>query len=259
MTALQNIWSFTLKFLNAGIFGLIMVFFIILTSYWYPDIGLHRLDFLFIVAIVTQIILVATKMEEPKEVVVILAFHFVATCMELFKTSGSVGSWTYPGVDEAVIKLYTVPLFAGFNYGAVGSFIARLWRIFDLRFTRYPPLWVTFILAVAIYTNFISQHFIYDIRYILMALVLVFFGLTKMHFKVNGKYYAAPVLVVQFFAAFLIWIGENVGTYTSAWLYPNQMNGWELVETSKIGSWFLLWVVSFVLVTVAHRPRPLEP
>jgi uncharacterized membrane protein YoaT (DUF817 family) len=33
-----------------------------------------------------------------------------------------------------------VPLFTGFMYAAIGSYIARCWRLFDFRFTRHPPL-----------------------------------------------------------------------------------------------------------------------
>ena len=42
--------------------------------------------------------------------------------------------------------LYTVPLFAGFMYSAVGSYIARCWRIFKFYFTDYPPFIYTALL-----------------------------------------------------------------------------------------------------------------
>ena len=69
----------------------------ILTRYYYPlgDI-LHRYDFIFIFAIIFQIILIYTKLESWKEVSIIAIFHIVATGMELFKTAPSIGSWNYP-------------------------------------------------------------------------------------------------------------------------------------------------------------------
>ena len=75
----------------------------------------------------------------------ILAFHVVGTAMEVFKTSA--GSWVYP--EPALLRIGDVPLFSGFMYAAVDSFIARVWRIFDFRFDRYPPLWATWLLAAA--------------------------------------------------------------------------------------------------------------
>ena len=39
-----------------------------------------------------------------------------------------------------------------FMYAAVGSYIARVQRIFHIRVRRYPPLWTTWVLAAAIFT-----------------------------------------------------------------------------------------------------------
>ena len=54
--------------------------------------------------------------------------------MEIFKTS--VGSWIYP--EPSLLRIGGVPLFTGFMYAAIGSYIARCWRLFDFRFTRPP-------------------------------------------------------------------------------------------------------------------------
>jgi len=35
-------------------------------------------------------------------------------------------------------------------------------------------------------------------------------------------------------------------------------DGWALVSWSKLGSWYLLMMISVVLVTLVHRPRPFE-
>ena len=51
---------------------------------------------------------------------------------------------------------------------------------------------------------------------------------------------------------FFIWVAENVGTFGRVWMYPNQRNGWEFVPIDKMGSWFLLMIISFVLVTMIH-------
>ena len=44
---------------------------------------------------------------------------------------------------------------------------------------------------------------------------------------------------------------------TGTWLYPAQSpSGWRPVTLHKMGAWFLLLIISFVLVTLVHNPRP---
>ena len=101
---------------------------------WQPDWPLYRYDALFIAAILIQATFLALKLESFDEAKVILIYHVVGTAMEIFKTH--MGSWTYP--EPALIRIDGVPLFSGFMYAAVGSYLARVIRIFDMRFTNYP-------------------------------------------------------------------------------------------------------------------------
>ena len=64
-----------------------------------------------------------------------------------------------------------------------------------------------------------------------------------------------PLLLGAVLTAFFIWIAENLGTYASAWVYPDQADGWTPVSLAKMGSWYLLMMLSFVLVTLVHPPR----
>ena len=72
-------------------------------------------------------------------------YHVVGTAMEYFKTG--VGSWIYP--EASLFRIGGVPLFSGFMYASIGSYIARVWRLFDFRFTRHPPLWTVVLLGIA--------------------------------------------------------------------------------------------------------------
>jgi uncharacterized membrane protein YoaT (DUF817 family) len=45
-----------------------------------------------------------------------------------------------------------------------------------------------------------------------------------------------------------VWFAENIGTFLGAWIYPNQTNGWQVVDASKIVAWGLLVIVSFLIV-----------
>ncbi|MES2301841.1 MAG: DUF817 family protein, partial [Pseudomonadota bacterium] len=38
-------------------------------------------------------------------------------------------------------------------------------------------------------------------------------------------------------------------------IYPSQSNGWALVSPAKLGAWYLLMYISFVLVAAVHRAR----
>src|SRR6202040_2013305 len=113
--------------------------------------------------------ILAFRLEAFWEAKVILIFHIVGTLMELFKTA--VGSWIYP--EAAIFRIAGVPLFSGFMYAAVGSYIARSWRLFDFRFLRPPPLWTLFAVSAGIYVNFYAHHYVIDVRLVLFAALAV--------------------------------------------------------------------------------------
>jgi len=221
------------------------------TRLWWPDMGLARYDFWFLAAVVIQIGMLSTRLETLEEAKVILIFHIVGTGMELFKTAA--GSWIYPG--EAFFRLGGVPLFSGFMYACVGSYMARILRIFDITFRRYPPVWMTVVLAVAIYVNFFSHHFIFDFRWLLFSVVVLLYGRSTMHYRVFRFEHRMPMLLAFLLVALFIWIAENIGTWSRAWIYPDQAAGWAMVSWSKLGSWYLLMLISVVLVTLVHPPR----
>lgn len=243
---------FGLKQAWACLFAGLMLGLIILTKLvWQPDWPIHRYDALFVSALAIQVTFLALKMETVEEAKVILIYHLVGTAMEIFKVH--MGSWAYP--EEAIIRLGGVPLFSGFMYASVGSYMARAIRIFDMRFTRYPPFWATALLAAAIYANFYLHHFLADIRIALFAATVLLFGRVRIYYTVEEKPRWMPLVVAAFFTSIFLWIAENIGTATGVWLYPGQQT-WHMVPFTKLGSWYLLLYVSFVLVTIVCRPEP---
>lgn len=234
----------------ACLFGAGMLVLLVLTHFWYPETVLYRYDFLFLAALTIQGLLLRLRLETWREAKVIFLFHIVATLMELFKTSAHIGSWTYP--EDSYIRLLTVPLFAGFMYSAVGSYIARVWKILHFRFTNYPPHWMAAVLAVLIYVNFFTHHFMMDLRPALFVAVALLFARTRIYFTVTGKERHMPLLLGFFLVALFIWVGENIGSFTHTWLYPHQLNGWRWVSFGKMGAWFLLIIISFVMVSWLH-------
>lgn len=41
---------------------------------------------------------------------------------------------------------------------------------------------------------------------------------------------------------------------TRTWLYPHQRAAWSMVSLGKLSSWFLLLIISYVMVAAVNRP-----
>jgi hypothetical protein len=134
--------------------------------------------------------------------------------------------------------------------------MVRVYRLFDLRFASYPRRWITAILGAAIYANFFTHHYIWDLRWVLLAAVVVIYGRCVMHFRVFRKQFRMPLVIAFLLVALFIWIAENIATWSGAWLYPSQMDGWHPVGLEKLVAWFLLMIISVVLVAWVYKPQP---
>ncbi|ATI79228.1 DUF817 domain-containing protein [Sphingobium yanoikuyae] len=239
----------------ACLFGGLMLALLLATHLFYPaDAPLHRYDFLTLSAVAIQIAMLVLRLESPREALVICAFHLIGTIMELFKTHA--GSWVYP--ETSLLHIGPVPLFSGFMYAAVGSYIARVWRIFDFGFSRYPPVRATVLLASAIYVNFFAHHWLPDVRIALFAAAILLFGRSWVWFTPWREPRRMPLLLGFFLVALFIWLAENIGTFANAWTYPSQRHGWEMVSLMKLGAWYLLMIISFVLVSLIHGIRRVD-
>lgn len=239
---------FVLKQGWACLFGALMLGAILLSkALWQADWPVARYDALFAFALLIQVVFLAFRLESWTEARVILLFHLTGTLMEWFKVGA--GSWAYP--EPGFFKIMGVPLFSGFMYASVGSYMARVIRIFDMRFTPYPPFWVTVLLAGAIYGNFFTHHWLPDLRLGLIAATILIYGRTKIWFTVGQRYWM-PLPVAGFLSSLALWIAENIGTVTGTWLYAGQTR-FDLVSLWKISSWYLLLYVSFVTVTLVTR------
>ncbi len=254
-----GLWGSVTEFIVFGLkqgwaclFGGLFLSVVLASAYVWPQgASLPRYDFLVLVAVLIQGGMLAFKLEKPSEALVILIFHVVGTAMEVFKTSH--GSWTYP--EFGYLKIAAVPLFSGFMYAAVGSYIARVTRIFDMHYQNYPPLYLTVALAFGIYANFFTHHFAPDLRVLLFAATFAMFFKTQVHYRVFRHRHQMSLLLGFALVALFIWIAENIGSWSKVWLYPNQMHEWALVSLGKFGSWYLLMIISFVLVNLVHKPK----
>jgi uncharacterized membrane protein YoaT (DUF817 family) len=251
-SALYEFIRFGLKQGWACLFGGIAVFLMIATWWFYPTTAwLPRYDFLFLCMITVQIALLAGGLETSDEAKVILIYHVVGTAMEIFKTQA--GSWIYP--EPNFFRVGGVPLFSGFMYACIGSYLCRAWRLFDFEFSRHPRRLGLVVLSVAIYVNFFSHHFMPDLRWLLFALAGWLFLRTRVYFRVWHISRSMPLLLGLMLVSLFIWFSENIGTFTKIWLYPSQRQGWSMVSIDKFGSWFVLLIISYTLVSLVHAPR----
>ncbi len=250
-SAISEFVYFGFKQAWACVFGGLLVLGILVTGLWFPDIGISRYDFLFVYAIGIQALLILFKLESWRELCVILLFHAMATAMELFKTSDGIGSWSYP--ENSVLRIGNVPLFTGFMYSAVGSYMARAWRIFDFKFSHFPPLWLAGGIAILAYANFFTHHYIIDIRWPLILIGVIAFARTKIHFTPKSYNLHMPLIVGFCLVACFIFLAENLGTIARAWQYPDQEKVWKPVHISKFTAWYLLMQLSFILIYALRK------
>jgi uncharacterized membrane protein YoaT (DUF817 family) len=209
-------------------------------------LGIPRYDVLLLIALAIQGWMVWTKLESWDELKAITLFHVIGFGLELFKTSSGVRSWSYP--DFAYTKLFGVPLFSGFMYAAVGSYIIQAWRVFDLRVRHHPPYWMATLIAVAIYANFFTHHYIGDYRWYLAACALGLYARSSVVFRPLDRDRTMPLLLGFVLIGFFIWLAENISTFFGVWRYPNQMGAWTSVHVGKWSSWSLLVIMTFTIV-----------
>jgi uncharacterized membrane protein YoaT (DUF817 family) len=157
-----------------------------------------------------------------------------------------MGSWAYP--EPAWTKVGGVPLYSGFMYASVASYLCQAWRRLDVRLDNWPRLGVTAPLAAVVYANFFTHHFLPDARWLLIGVIFFAFRRTRVRYAVRGRTYQMPLALAFALIGFFVYVAENIATFFGAWQYPNQQGGWTLVHAAKISSWALLVIVSFLIV-----------
>lgn len=209
-------------------------------------LGLPRYDVLLVIALSIQAWMLASKLETWDEFKAICLFHVIGFALEAFKVSSGIKSWSYP--DFAYSKVLGVPLFSGFMYAAVGSYVIQAWRLLDVRIIHHPPYWMATLIAVLIYANFFSHHFIGDYRWYIAAAALGLYARATVVYKPLHKERRMPLLISFVLIGFFIWLAENINTFFGIWQYPNQLGAWSVVHVGKWSSWSLLVIMTFTIV-----------
>lgn len=231
----------------AAFFGLLLV------SRHIPLFGLARYDFLCLAAVGIQIVLLVSRLETMEEALVLCTFHVLGLALELFKTHPAIGSWSYP--EAGFLKIGAVPLYSGFMYAAVASYMCQAWRVLRLELIGYPSYRLSVPLAAAGYLNFFTHHFLPDFRWPIIAAVFVIFRHARVRFTPWKQCRTMPLVLSFALIGFFIWLAENFCTYLGAWVYADQRGVWRVVSFQIISSWFLLTIVSFIIVANLKHAR----
>lgn len=242
---LMEFWYFGIKEVRSCLFvGLFFASILIVPRAGL--FGLPRYDVLFLIAVLIQAGMVWSKLETMDELKAVTLFHLVGFALEVFKVSGQIQSWAYP--ESGYTKLWGVPLFSGFMYASVGSYIIQAWRLFDLRIRHHPPYWMAALIGILIYLNFFTHHYIGDYRWYLAACALGLYARSSVVFRPLDRDRSMPLLLSFVLIGFFIWLAENMGTFFGIWRYPNQLGAWSTVHLGKWSSWSLLVIMTFTIV-----------
>ncbi|MET3107760.1 uncharacterized membrane protein YoaT (DUF817 family) [Oxalobacteraceae bacterium GrIS 2.11] len=209
-------------------------------------LGMPRYDALLVIALLIQTWMIWSKLETMDELKAICLFHLIGFALEVFKTSNGIKSWSYP--DFAYTKMLGVPLFSGFMYAAVGSYIIQSWRMMDLKIRHHPPYWMATVIAALIYANFFTHHYLGDYRWYIAACALGLYARTSVIFTALDRERRMPLLLSFILIGFFIWLAENISTFFHVWQYPDQIGAWATVHVGKWSSWSLLVIMTFTIV-----------
>ncbi|WP_163581782.1 DUF817 domain-containing protein [Gracilibacillus saliphilus] len=242
---MRQLWTFGIEQAKSCVFAVVIFSTLAITQM--VDISfIHRYDLILIICLITQVLMLVTKLETWDELKVICVFHLIGLALEIYKVH--MGSWSYP--EEALTKIFGVPLYSGFMYASVASYLCQAWRRLDVQLEKWPPTWTVAILSAAIYFNFFTHHYIYDFRWVLKVATILLFLQTIVYYQVNDRTYKMPLVLSFVLIGFFIWIAENIATFFGAWQYPGQSQAWQIVHLGKISSWLLLVIVSFLIVAM---------
>src|SRR4051812_39768256 len=145
-------------------------------------------DALLLWCLALTVVLWLVGWETGREVAVIFGFHLVGLALELFKVRQ--GSWSYPDTGAATID--GVPLYSGFMYAAVGSYVCQAWRRVELRITGYRAR-ATACVAALVYLNFFTSHVVWDARVLLALALLYVTRRTWVQFTIGARRYEMPL------------------------------------------------------------------
>lgn len=244
---LRELKVFTWREIQCSLFPLFLFAALGLTLL--VPLPIARYDALFVLALGFQIYLLRSGIETAKEAITIAVFHVIGLGLEMYKVQH--GSWTYP--DDG-FKIMGVPLYSGFMYASVASYMMQGWRRFEVTIRHFPTWPWLLLVSAAIYINFFSARLFGDVRWWIFGLVMAVFARSTIEFTtLPSKRRTMPTVVAFGLIGFFVWIAEHICTALRAWQYPYQREVWTWVDAGKLSSWILMVIISFCIVALLKR------
>lgn len=214
-----------------------------------------RYDFMLAWGLGLQAWMLLSGRESGRELAVVSLFHLLGLGLEWYKVTR--GSWAYP--ESAWTKIGPIPLYSGFMYSAVASYMLQARRELDLTFDGLLPRWANVPVLLAVYANFLLARSFGDNRYLIIAVLVALSLRATVRFRAGGPERRMPLLVAMGLIGVFVWVAENICTALGAWVYPHQRLGWRPVEMGKISSWGLMVTVAFLLLDLFGGFRRAAP
>ena len=85
--------------------------------------------------------------------------------------------------------------------------------------------------------------------------ILAMLIITRYYYPFEDRITRYDFLFVGALLIQVLMLAENIGTWPDGWLYPAQQNGWTWAPPAKLDDWIVVMTISFVLVTLVHRPN----
>lgn len=173
---------------------------------------LPRYDWLLIICVLMQLWMVRSGLETRDELKVITLFHLIGLALELFKVH--MGSWSYP--EEGYSKIFGVPLYSGFMYASVASYLCQAWRRLKVELVKWPSFLQLFRLPQRFIWIFHPPFFY---RHSMVVIRACHHCLLANMGYIRGEWSSLPYAARTFFYThrIFIWIAENIATFFGAW------------------------------------------
>lgn len=174
-----------------------------------------------------------------RELIAMLAGY--VTVMALAIVAVTQGERSYP--LDGWAEIGGVPLLAGFGGAAVVAYVCRLWRLLAIEVEHFQSVTASAV-AVLIYANFISRHWLLDIRALLAPLLLVVLRRCWVTFTLTGRRRRIPAALGYLATVLPLWALERLCAVLvgDGWL-------WSTIPVGSGGSWALLVAAAFLAVT----------
>ncbi len=115
---------------------------------------LPRYDVILLLCLMAQLLMLMLRLETLTELRVICLFHVIGIGLEIYKVH--MGSWSYP--EEAYTKIFGVPLYSGFMYASVASYIYQALTRLRVKVNAWPHPYLSIGISLCIYLNFFTHH-----------------------------------------------------------------------------------------------------